>query len=124
MAQSRLQIAINSALAGIYAVYALIVIARAGYETGQVLAGRISIAGAFARLDVSGGLLFLGDAALFMALQERPKTQAAAGSTSPRFSRWRIIHDTTTAPTILPRMNSIQFGRFSMSPGAEVPAIT
>jgi hypothetical protein len=72
--QSRLQIAIISALAGIYAVYALIVIARAGYETGQVLAGRISIAGAFARLHVSGGLLFLGDAALFMVLQNRPKT--------------------------------------------------
>lgn len=72
--QSRLQIAIISALAGIYAVYALIVIARAGYETGQVLAGRISIAGAIARLDVSGGLLVLGGVALFMALQKRPKT--------------------------------------------------
>jgi hypothetical protein len=74
MPQSRLQIAINSALAGIYAVYALIVIARAGYETGQVLAGRISIAGAIARLDVSGGLLVLGGVALFMALRKRPKT--------------------------------------------------
>ena len=74
MPHSRLQIAINSALAGIYAVYALIVIARAGYETGQVLAGRISIAGAIARLDVSGGLLVLGGVALFMALQKRPKT--------------------------------------------------
>jgi len=72
--QSRLQIAIISALAGIYAVYAVIVIARAGYETGQVLAGRISIAGAIARLDVSGGLLVLGGVALFMALQKRPKT--------------------------------------------------
>jgi len=72
--QSRLQIAIISALAGIYAVYALIVIARAGYETGQVLAGRISIAGAIARLDVSGGLLVLGGVAVFMALQKRPMT--------------------------------------------------
>jgi hypothetical protein len=61
-------------LAGIYAVYALIVIARAGYETGQVLAGRISIAGAIARLDVSGGLLVLGGVAVFMALQKRPMT--------------------------------------------------
>ena len=72
--QSRLQIAIISALAGIYAVYAVIVIARAGYETGQVLAGRISIAGAIARLDVSGGLLVLGGVAVFMALQKRPMT--------------------------------------------------
>jgi hypothetical protein len=35
MAQSRLQIAINFALAGICAVYAPIVIARAGYEKGR-----------------------------------------------------------------------------------------
>jgi hypothetical protein len=74
MAQSHLQITINSALAGIYAVSALIVIARAGDETGPVLAGRIAISGALAPLDVSGGLLGLGGVALFMALQKRPKT--------------------------------------------------
>ena len=73
MAHSSLQVAIISALAGIYAVYALIVIARAGYQTGQFLAGKISIADAFARLDVSAGLLVLGGVALFMALRKRPK---------------------------------------------------
>jgi hypothetical protein len=73
MAPSRLQVAIISALAGIYAVYALIVIARAGYETGQALAGKISIADAFARLDASAGLLVLGGVAVFMALRKRPK---------------------------------------------------
>ncbi len=73
MVPSRLQVAIISALAGIYAVYALIVIARAGYESGQALAGKISIADAFARLDVSAGLLVLGGVAVFMALRKRPK---------------------------------------------------
>jgi len=73
IAPSRLQVAIVSALAGIYAVYALTVIARAGYETGQALAGKISIADAFARLDVSAGLLVLGGVAVFMALRKRPR---------------------------------------------------
>ena len=73
MAQSRLQVAIISALAGICAVYALIVIARAGDETGQFLAGKISIADAFAGLGVSAGLFVLGGGALCMALRKRPK---------------------------------------------------
>jgi hypothetical protein len=73
MAPSRLQVAIISALAGIYAVYALIVIARAGYETGQFLAGKISIADAFAGLGVSAGLLVLSGGAFLMALRKRPK---------------------------------------------------
>ncbi len=73
MAPSRLQVAIISALAGIYAVYALIVIARARDETGQFLAGKISIADAFAGLGVSAGLFVLGGGALCMALRKRPK---------------------------------------------------
>lgn len=73
MAQSHLQITINSALAGIYAVSALIVIARAGDETGQFLAGKISIADAFAGQGVSAGQFVLGGGALCMALRKRPK---------------------------------------------------
>jgi hypothetical protein len=73
MAPARLQVAIISALAGIYAVYALIVIARAGDETGQFLAGKISIADAFAGQGVSAGQFVLGGGALCMALRKRPK---------------------------------------------------
>lgn len=69
MAASRLNELIKVGL-GIYAVYLLVVIARAGYETGQVLAGKISVAEAMARFDVSGSLLVLGGVVLFVALNK------------------------------------------------------
>jgi len=74
MPQSRLQVAVFSALAGIYAVYALIVIARVGYETGQVLAGTISIGEAWARLDVSSALFVLGGIAVIAALRKTTRS--------------------------------------------------
>lgn len=71
MASSRLNELVKAALA-IYAVYLLICIARAGYETGQVLAGKVTMAEAMARFDVSGALLVLGGFGLFLALRNSP----------------------------------------------------
>ena len=71
MASSRLNELVKAAL-GIYAVYLVIVIARAGYETGQVLAGKATVAEAMARFDVSGALLVLGGFGLFAALKASP----------------------------------------------------
>jgi hypothetical protein len=50
--------------------------------------------------------------------------QADSGSTSPRFSRWRIMYETMTAPIILPMMKKIQLARLNMAPGSPTPAIT
>jgi len=72
MTERRLAALIGGAL-GVYAVYLLIVIARAGYETGQVLAGKATAAEAMARLDVSGALLVLGGVGLFVALKSVQK---------------------------------------------------
>jgi hypothetical protein len=72
MTERRLAALIGGAL-GVYAVYLLIVIARAGYETGQVLAGKATAAEAMARLDVSGALLVLGGVGLFAALKSAQK---------------------------------------------------
>ena len=72
MAASRLYKLIGAAL-GIYAVYLLIVIARAGYETGQVLAGKATIAEAMSHFDVSGALLVLSGVGLFAALKSANK---------------------------------------------------
>jgi hypothetical protein len=71
MASPRLNELVKAAL-GIYAVYLVIVIARAGYETGQVLAGKVTAAEAMARFDVSGALLVLGGFALFWMLRNTP----------------------------------------------------
>lgn len=71
MASSRLNEFLKAALV-IYAVYLLTVIARAGYETGQVLAGKVTVAEAMARFDVSGALLVLGGFGLFAALKASP----------------------------------------------------
>ena len=72
MASSRLNVFVRAALIAIYAVYLLIVIARAGYETGRVLAGKVTAAEAMARFDVSGALLVLGGFALFWMLRNTP----------------------------------------------------
>ena len=72
MTERRLAALIGGAL-GVYAVYLLIVIARAGYETGQVLAGKATAAEAMARFDVSGALLVLGGVGLFAALKSAQK---------------------------------------------------
>ena len=72
MAQSRLNEFLKAALV-IYAAYLIIVIARAGYETGQVLAGKVTVAEAMARFDVSGALLVLGGLGLFVALYRSAK---------------------------------------------------
>ena len=72
MTERRLAALIGGAL-GVYAVYLLIVIARAGYETGQVLAGKATAAEAMARLDVSGALLVLGGVGLYAALKSAQK---------------------------------------------------
>lgn len=72
MTERRLAALIGGAL-GVYAVYLLIVIARAGYETGQVLAGKATAAEAMARLDVSGALLVLGGVGLCAALKSAQK---------------------------------------------------
>ena len=72
MARSRLNEFLKAALV-IYAAYLIIVIARAGYETGQVLAGKVTVAEAVARFDVSGALLVLGGLGLFVALYRSAK---------------------------------------------------
>ena len=72
MTERRLAALIGGAL-GVYAVYLLIVIARDGYETGQVLAGKATAAEAMARLDVSGALLVLGGVGLYAALKSAQK---------------------------------------------------
>jgi hypothetical protein len=72
MAGARLRGLIGAVL-GIYAVYLLILIARAGYETGQVLAGKATVADAMVRLDISGALLLLGGVGLFAALKSALK---------------------------------------------------
>jgi len=72
MARSRLNEFLKAALV-IYAAYLIIVIARAGYETGQVLAGKVTVAEAMARFDVSGALLVLGGLGLFVALYRSAK---------------------------------------------------
>jgi hypothetical protein len=72
MTLRRLAALIGGAL-GIYGVYLLIVIARAGYETGQLLAGKATAAEAMARFDVSGALLVLGGVGLFVALKSVQK---------------------------------------------------
>lgn len=71
MASSRLNELVKAALV-IYAVYLLICIARAGYETGQVLGGKVTVTEALARFDVSGALLVLGGFGLFLALKNAP----------------------------------------------------
>ena len=72
MARSRLNEFLKAALV-VYAAYLIIVIARAGYETGQVLAGKVTVAEAMARFDVSGALLVLGGLGLFVALYRSAK---------------------------------------------------
>ena len=72
MAGSRLNKFLKAALV-VYAAYLIIVIARAGYETGQVLAGKVTVAEAMARFDVSGALLVLGGLGLFVALYRSAK---------------------------------------------------
>ena len=72
MDRSRLNEFLKAALV-IYAAYLIIVIARAGYETGQVLAGKVTVAEAMARFDVSGALLVLGGLGLFVALYRSAK---------------------------------------------------
>jgi hypothetical protein len=72
MAGSRLNEFLKAALV-VYAAYLIIVIARAGYETGQVLAGKVTVAEAMARFDVSGALLVLGGLGLFVALSRSAK---------------------------------------------------
>lgn len=72
MAGSRLNEFLKAALV-VYAAYLIIVIARAGYETGQVLAGKVTVAEAMARFDVSGALLVLGGLGLFVALYRSAK---------------------------------------------------
>lgn len=60
------------ALIGFYAVYLLILIARAGFETGQLLAGRTTLAEAAARFDMPAALLVASGLVLLVSLRKVP----------------------------------------------------
>ncbi len=74
MAKPQLADGFIKALIGFYSVYLLVVIARAGYETGQVFAGKTTLAEAASRFDVSGTGLVAAGLILFLTLKKSPPT--------------------------------------------------
>lgn len=61
------------ALLGPCVVYGLIVVAKAGHETGRMLAGEATLEGALERIDVPVVLLVLGAIFLLATLRNQSK---------------------------------------------------
>lgn len=61
------------AFIGFYSVYMGVVIARAGYETGQMLAGKTTLAEAASRFDLLAVCLVSSGLVLFTSLRKTPR---------------------------------------------------
>lgn len=61
------------ALIGFFLVHIVIVIARAGYDAGHVLAGREALSDVVSRFDISGVALVSSGLILLLAMRKTPR---------------------------------------------------